>query len=156
MRACQYERLPAGFKIAGRRGTLFDAEATGCGKEAEPMPSIDMPLEPMRQYKPSLYREADFEEFWEQTVREAIKQPLTAELIPYELSSSAVECFAVRFDGYGGGRLAGWYLRPRGKGKFEDFPAPAGDRHSHIELLRQHEPGAVDQVPHRGLQLQGE
>jgi cephalosporin-C deacetylase len=82
------------------------------------MPSIDMPLEQMRQYKPSLYRESDFQEFWEGTVREAIQQPLNAELIPYGLSSQVIECFAVRFDGYGGGRLAGWYLRPKGKGTF--------------------------------------
>ena len=32
------------------------------------MPSIDMPLEQMRQYKPSLYREADFDSYWDSTV----------------------------------------------------------------------------------------
>ena len=36
------------------------------------MPSIDMPLEQMRQYKPTLYREANFQEFWESTAREAV------------------------------------------------------------------------------------
>ena len=41
------------------------------------MPSIDMPLEQMRQYKPTLYREADFEAFWQTTVNEATSQPLT-------------------------------------------------------------------------------
>ena len=29
------------------------------------MPSIDMPLDQLRQYKPSLYRQEDFETFWE-------------------------------------------------------------------------------------------
>lgn len=82
------------------------------------MPSIDMPLEQMRQYKPSLYREPDFAEFWESTLGEAIKQPLNAELIPYGLPSQIVDCFALRFDGYGGGRLAGWYLCPKAKGTF--------------------------------------
>ncbi len=42
------------------------------------MPSIDMPLEQLRQYKPSLYREEDFESYWTQTIKEAIKQPLAA------------------------------------------------------------------------------
>jgi len=51
------------------------------------MPSIDMPLEQMRQYKPSLYREADFESFWDSTISEALKQPLNAELIPFEMPS---------------------------------------------------------------------
>ena len=38
------------------------------------MPSIDMPLEQLRQYKPPLYRQADFESFWESTTAEALKQ----------------------------------------------------------------------------------
>ena len=72
------------------------------------MPSIDMPLEQLRQYKPALYREADFERFWDQTVSEAIRQPIHAELIPYPLGAKNVECFAVRFDGFAGGRIAGF------------------------------------------------
>ncbi len=82
------------------------------------MPSIDMPLEQLRQYKPSLYREADFDSFWETTLAEAKKQPLNAELIPYNLPAKGVDCFALRFDGYKGGRIAGWYLRPSTRGKF--------------------------------------
>ena len=47
------------------------------------MPSIDMPLDQLRQYKPSLYREEDFESFWDSVVRDAVRQPINAELIPY-------------------------------------------------------------------------
>jgi cephalosporin-C deacetylase len=82
------------------------------------MPSIDMPLEQMRQYKPPLYREEDFEKFWESTVAEAVKQPLNAELIPYPLPAKGLESYAVRFDGFGGGRIAGWYVRPDARGTF--------------------------------------
>jgi cephalosporin-C deacetylase len=82
------------------------------------MPSIDMPLDQMRQYKPPLYREADFESFWEETLSEAKKQPINAELIPYALPVKGLECFAIRFEGYKGGRLAGWYARPEGRGPF--------------------------------------
>jgi cephalosporin-C deacetylase len=82
------------------------------------MPSIDMPLEQLRVYKPTLYREENFQAFWEQTTAEAIKQPLNAELIPYPFPVRGIECFAVRFDGYQGGRLAGWYVRPEGRGPF--------------------------------------
>ncbi|HYO07815.1 MAG TPA: acetylxylan esterase, partial [Tepidisphaeraceae bacterium] len=81
------------------------------------MPSIDMPLEQLRQYQPPLNREADFEEYWRSTLAEATKQPLNAELIPYDLPARGIECYAVRFDGFGGGRLAGWYLRPEAGGK---------------------------------------
>ena len=88
------------------------------------MPSIDLPLEQLRQYKPPLYREADFEMFWRGTINEATGQPLNAELIPYNLGARGIECYAVRFDGYKGappsqpGRLAGWFLRPDGRGPF--------------------------------------
>lgn len=82
------------------------------------MPSIDMPLEQMRQYKPPLYREADFESFWDTTVVEAVAQPLNAELIPFDLPTRGSQCYAVRFDGFKGGRLAGWYIRPTARGKF--------------------------------------
>jgi cephalosporin-C deacetylase len=80
------------------------------------MPSIDMPLEQLRQYKPSLYREADFQSFWDATISEAIRQPLNAELIPYNLPTRGVQCYAVRFDGFQGGRIAGWYVRPDARG----------------------------------------
>jgi cephalosporin-C deacetylase len=76
------------------------------------MPSIDMPLEALHRYKPSLYREEDFEPFWRSTVDAAVAQPLNAELIPYDLPAKGVACYAVRFDGFEGGRIAGWYLRP--------------------------------------------
>ncbi|MGD0539940.1 MAG: acetylxylan esterase, partial [Tepidisphaeraceae bacterium] len=81
------------------------------------MPSIDMPLEQLRQYKPALYRQEDFESFWNTTMGQSEKQPLNAELIPYDLPTRGLQCFAVRFDGFGGGRLAGWYLRPDVRGK---------------------------------------
>ena len=82
------------------------------------MPSIDMPIEQLRQYKPSQYREPDFEDFWDSTVADARRQPLNAELIPYNLPAKGVECYAVRYDGFGGGRIAGWYVRPASDGQF--------------------------------------
>lgn len=86
------------------------------------MPSIDMPLDQMRQYKPSLYRESDFDPFWQSTLRTALDRPLNAELIPYSLPFSNVSCYAVRFDGFddgvGASRIAGWYLRPAAGGRF--------------------------------------
>ena len=58
------------------------------------MPSIDMPLERLRQYRPALYRQSDFDQFWKTTVDEAVRQPLnTVELKPYDLPTGNVECF---------------------------------------------------------------
>jgi cephalosporin-C deacetylase len=77
-----------------------------------------MPIEQLRAYKPALYRAEDFQAFWDTTLAQSEKQPLNAELIPYDLRARGIECFAVRFDGFGGGRLAGWFLRPDARGKF--------------------------------------
>jgi cephalosporin-C deacetylase len=94
------------------------------------MPSIDLPLDQLRQYKPPLYRPGDFESFWESTTADALRQPLNAELIPFDLHTKNLVCYAVRFDGYKGttasppgagaaaGRIAGWYVRPEATGKF--------------------------------------
>jgi len=81
------------------------------------MPSIDMPLEKLREYQPPLYRENDFDDYWRTTLAEATKQPLNAELFPYDLPARGLQCYAVRFDGFNGGRIAGWYLRPDSAGK---------------------------------------
>jgi len=85
------------------------------------MPSIDMPLDQLRQYKPSLYRQEDFEKYWEQTVTEAQAQPLNAELIPYDLPIRGLECFAVRFDGYKGGAWPAGTCAPKGGEKLPAF-----------------------------------
>jgi cephalosporin-C deacetylase len=82
------------------------------------MPSIDMPLEQMRQYKPALNRETDFDSYWETTSAAALNQPINAELIPYDLPARGLQSYAVRFDGFEGGRIAGWYVRPEKSGKF--------------------------------------
>ena len=82
------------------------------------MPSIDWPLEQLKQYKPPLNREADFDDYWRTTVAEATAQPLNAELIPIDFPARGLQCFAVRFDGFKGGRIAGWYVRPDSNGKF--------------------------------------
>jgi len=81
------------------------------------MPSIDWPLEQLRKYLPPLYREPDFDHYWKSTVAEAVGQPLNAELIPYDLPARGIQAYAVRFDGFGGGRIAGWYLRPDSRAK---------------------------------------
>lgn len=82
------------------------------------MPSVDMSLEQMREYRPALTREPDFEPYWKTTIAEALAQPLNVELIPYDLPTRDLQCFVLRYDGYKGSRIAGWYVRPKGTGKF--------------------------------------
>ena len=102
------------------------------------MPSIDMPLEQLRTYKPALYREPDFEAFWDRTISAAVSQPLNAELIPVDLPMRHTQCYAVRYDGFEGGRLAGWYLRPKAAGPFPGvcfYHGYGGAGHRPLDLL---------------------
>src|SRR5665213_3322978 len=70
--------LPALFSLKDSSilSTLNTKECT--------MPSVDMPLEQLRQYKPSLNRQEDFDSYWDSTISAALKQPMNAELIPYD------------------------------------------------------------------------
>ena len=45
------------------------------------MPSIDWPLEQLREYRPETYREPDFDDYWRMTMAEGLAQPLRADLI---------------------------------------------------------------------------
>ncbi|HRK31523.1 MAG TPA: alpha/beta fold hydrolase [Tepidisphaeraceae bacterium] len=88
------------------------------------MPSIDWPLEKLIEYKPALYREPDFDDFWKQTISAAGSQALNEAVTPYDLKAKGLKCFSVRWDGFVGGaddrpgRIAGWYVRPEGSGKY--------------------------------------
>lgn len=88
------------------------------------MPSIDWPIDKLREYKPPLYREPDFESFWKETIAAAVKQPANFEQHPFDLKARGLTCHAVRWDGFVGssgdraGRIAGWYVRPADPGKY--------------------------------------
>ncbi len=87
------------------------------------MPSCDMPLEQLRVYSPRLTRAADFDSFWSETLAAASQSPPRLELIPVDLGTKSVDCFAARFEGFSdeghkAPTLAGWYVRPRQSGRF--------------------------------------
>jgi cephalosporin-C deacetylase len=82
------------------------------------MPSIDLPLEELRNYAPSIYPPADLDQYWSATLQAANAQPLGTILEAHELELRGVAISEVGFDGFEGGRIAGWYLRPEGEGTF--------------------------------------
>jgi cephalosporin-C deacetylase len=81
------------------------------------MPSIDMPLDQCRVYKPELNRQGDFDAFWAATLAESAGQPLRAEFVAYPLSFKGLKAYKVFFDGFKGGRIACHYVRPDTKDK---------------------------------------
>ena len=73
---------------------------------------FDMPLEELRQYRPSVDEPDDFEEYWAGALDAAAAQPLDVEVRPADSVVSAIDVYDVRFTGHGGARIAAWMLVP--------------------------------------------
>ena len=78
------------------------------------MPLFDFPLEKLQAYHPDVYRPADFDAFWRQTLAETRAHPLNAQFTAlnepiYEL----VDAIDVTFAGFGGQPIKGWIIRPK-------------------------------------------
>ncbi|HUY29992.1 MAG TPA: acetylxylan esterase [Acidimicrobiales bacterium] len=82
------------------------------------MASIDMTVRELEAYAPEPYAPDDLEEFWTRTLAAALAQPLEVAVEPYALELAGVRSARVTFDGFEGGRLTAWYVRPDGPGPF--------------------------------------
>lgn len=86
------------------------------------MPSIDLPLEQLLEYRPSLNRPDDFAEFWGRTLAEARDHDLNPLLEPLEYPIRSVRVHRLSYDGFAGHRIRGYYLQPE---TIDERPAPA-------------------------------
>jgi len=86
------------------------------------MPTIDLPLAELKSYLPPLTREDDFASFWDENRRLSAEQPLNPELTPYD-HPAVVSVYKVFYDGFGGGRICGWYLVPKYPMPAQGYPA---------------------------------
>lgn len=78
------------------------------------MAFFDMPLEDLKNYLPERPEPADFDAFWAKTLADARQHPLNAEFTPIDTGLRLLDCFDVSFSGYGGQRIKGWFLMPKG------------------------------------------
>ncbi|MDF5757000.1 acetylxylan esterase [Spongiactinospora sp. TRM90649] len=78
------------------------------------MALFDMPLAELRGFAPPREEPAGFEEFWAETLANTREHPLDPELIPQDVPLDLVDVAEVRFSGFGGHRIGGWFIRPRG------------------------------------------
>ena len=84
--------------------------------------TFDKPLPELRKYMGINPRPADFDTYWDESLRELDAQDSQVELRPNDtLPLSNSECFDLWFTGVGGARVHAKYLRPRGL----KAPAPA-------------------------------
>jgi cephalosporin-C deacetylase len=73
---------------------------------------FDMPLERLREYRPSVEEPSDFDAFWAGTLSEARRHPLEPRFEPADVGLRTVESYDVTFNGYGGQPIRGWLLLP--------------------------------------------
>lgn len=77
------------------------------------MAFFDLPVEQLASYRPPRVEPPDFDAFWQRTLHEARRHPLSAQFEPSGLPLDTVEAYDVTFGGYGGQPIKGWLMLPR-------------------------------------------
>jgi cephalosporin-C deacetylase len=77
------------------------------------MARFDLPLAELERYRPERDEPADFDDFWRRTLAAAADHELAPEFTPYDALLPGVRIYDVRYAGYAGQPVAGWFLTPR-------------------------------------------
>ena len=77
------------------------------------MPILDMPLAELKEYTGVNPRPADFEEYWEDALRELDGIDSRIELVPSKFQVSFAECFDMYFTGVRGAKIYVKLIRPK-------------------------------------------
>ena len=78
------------------------------------MPRFDAPAAEVRVYRPEVAEPADFDAFWRSTLAESRSLAAPPSLTRVESPLTSVEVYDVRFSGFAGDRVGGWFLVPAG------------------------------------------
>jgi cephalosporin-C deacetylase len=76
------------------------------------MAQFDMPLAELQRYRPERDEPDDFDGFWRDTLAEAAGHDLDPSFAEHDALLPGVRIHDVRFSGYAGQRVAGWFLTP--------------------------------------------
>lgn len=105
-----------------------------CAEGVKPVPTIDMPLEQLREYQGTNPRPVDFDEYWVRALQEMEAVRPDVQLVPSTFLSPVAECFDLYFTGVGGARVHAKYLKPRNAAAsapallmFHGYSGSAGD-----------------------------
>jgi cephalosporin-C deacetylase len=74
---------------------------------------LDLPLDELRAYRPTVTEAPDFDEFWSRTLTESRALATAPVVEPAETPLTEVEVYDVTFSGYGGDPIKGWFMLPR-------------------------------------------
>ncbi len=82
----------------------------------------DLPLDQLREYRSEVVPPADFDEFWQRTLKESRAAGSETRLEPVDNRLSTVDTWDVTFSGFGGQPVKGWLHLPANRGE-EPLPA---------------------------------
>ncbi|MFW5802132.1 MAG: alpha/beta fold hydrolase, partial [Spirochaeta sp.] len=89
------------------------------------MPVFEMPLEKLYQYDGRNPRPADFDDYWQEAMREMRACRPAVEIQPAGFQAPFAECFNLYFTGVRGARIHAKYVRPRTGSGEPAAPGPA-------------------------------
>ncbi|MFI2432704.1 acetylxylan esterase [Streptomyces sp. NPDC018693] len=78
------------------------------------MPAFDMPLPELERHRPDLEEPADFDEFWQQTLKEAAQHDPLVSMRPVETGLRLTRTWDVTFRGFAGDPVRAWFSVPAG------------------------------------------
>ena len=78
------------------------------------MPTLDMPLAQLQEYKGTNPRPKNFDRYWEEALEELAQTPPMPKLVPAAFQVPGAECFHLWFNGVEEARLHALYVRPIG------------------------------------------
>ena len=81
------------------------------------MPTLDMPLEKLKEYHGTNPRPADFDAYWDRATAEMMAVDPQVELRPAEFQAPFAEAYNMFFNGVGGARLHAKVVRSKKAGK---------------------------------------
>jgi cephalosporin-C deacetylase len=79
------------------------------------MALFDLPLEELKDYRPERVEPADFDAFWDETLREARSLRRPSEFRPSHPELLALDVLDVTFSGFGGTPIKGWLILPKAR-----------------------------------------
>ncbi|MBG6238512.1 cephalosporin-C deacetylase [Mycetocola sp. CAN_C7] len=86
------------------------------------MAHFDFPVEQLWTYRSAEVEPDDFDERWRETLDAARQHPVLISVEAYDNGLAAVDCWDVRFAGFGGDPVAAWFSRPAGVDASVELP----------------------------------
>ncbi|WP_104127731.1 acetylxylan esterase [Cryobacterium sp. Y57] len=86
------------------------------------MAQFDLPVDELRDYRSVTEEPDDFEAQWRETMDAAQQHPIILSVDAADNGLAAVDCWDVRFAGFGGTPVAAWFSRPHGVPESTNLP----------------------------------